>query len=85
MGEFFRENMKCEVCKKEALKNSVVCSKRCGRIRLRIIKLVDKYFPSHGCANCWGDLGGRCTDQCNKEFKEGARFAKDLWGLVQIK
>jgi hypothetical protein len=74
--------MKCQVCEKEAKKNSVVCSDRCQEVRLRLFELVDKYFPTHGCDNCWSDGGGKCTEQCRKEFREGGKFATDLWDLV---
>ena len=74
--------MKCEVCRKEAIENKVICSEHCQKVRLMIFELIDKYFPSHGCDNCWGDLHGKCSDQCNKEFREGHKFAVDLWNLV---
>jgi predicted nucleic acid-binding Zn ribbon protein len=78
--------MKCEVCDKEISKkrHSVICSDRCGQIRLKIYKLIDKYFPVHGCDNCWGDLGQGCTEKCKKEFKDGHEFAQDLWSIINI-
>jgi len=74
----------CEVCGKPALKNVVICSKRCEKVRLYVYKLIDKYFPLHGCSNCWEDLGGRCTDECRKEFQAGREFADDIWSLVKM-
>jgi len=33
-------------------------------------KEMQKYAPKpNGCDNCWGDLGGKCTDKCKEEFK----------------
>ena len=50
--------MKCVICKKEidAKRNSVVCDEKCKNIRLKLLNLVTKYFPTNGCDNCWGDL-----------------------------
>jgi len=77
--------MKCEICKKEAVKNKVICSNpRCAGVRIKIFELISKYFPTNGCDNCWGDLGGKCSDQCNKEFREMGKFAKDLWDFVHF-
>jgi hypothetical protein len=77
--------MKCEICKKEVgpRKNSVVCSDKCKDIRKLIFELEDKYFPRHGCENCWGDLHQGCTEQCKKEFRECQEFGTDLWKLVR--
>lgn len=75
--------MKCEICKKEIkLHNSVVCSGRCKEIRKRIFELGDKYFPTKGCDNCWGDLHQGCSEQCKKEFGESLKFGRDLWDLI---
>ena len=76
--------MKCEVCGKPALKNKVICSELCQKIRLRIYKLGDKYAPTHGCDNCWGDLHQGCTEQCKKEFKKLGEISEDLWSLVYL-
>ena len=76
--------MKCEICGKEASKNKVICSDHYAKIRLKIYRLVDKYFPTHGCDNCWGDLHQGCTKQCKKEFREARKFAKDLWSLIRL-
>ena len=76
--------MRCEICKKEALENKVICSEQCAKIRLKIFELGDKYFPTHGCDNCWGDLRQGCTEQCRKEFKEGGDFMSDLWSLIKL-
>ena len=75
---------KCVVCEKPALENLVVCSEHCQKIRLRILKLIDKYFPTPGCENCRGDLHQGCTEKCQKEFSEMGKFAKDLWFLVSL-
>ena len=74
--------MKCVVCEKEALKNKIICSEQCSEIRLKVFNLMDKYFPTNGCDNCWGDLGGRCSDECHKEFSNARKFGQDLWNLV---
>lgn len=77
--------MRCEICNKEAKKNLVICSsEKCSKVRLEIFRLIDKYFPTHGCDNCWGDLHQGCTEQCNKEFRESGKFAGDLWSLVHL-
>jgi hypothetical protein len=78
--------MECEVCKKELEKekNSVVCSEHCKAVRQFIFDLNNKYFPTHGCDNCWGDLHSGCTEQCKKEFRESLEFGTDLWKLARI-
>lgn len=78
--------MKCDVCKAEIPRerNSVVCSDKCSNIRKRIFELDRKYFPTHGCDNCWGDLHRGCTEQCKKEFRESREFGQDLWSLVRL-
>jgi len=76
--------MKCEICGKEALENKVICSNKCAEIRQRIFNLGNKYFPTHGCDNCWGDLHQGCTEQCKKEFRESRKFYQDLWSLVKL-
>jgi len=76
--------MKCVICNKEATENSIVCSDKCQAVRLEMFRLINKYFPTHGCDNCWGDLHEGCTDQCIREFKEGGAFSGDLWGLVHL-
>lgn len=48
-------------------------------------KEISKYAPKpNGCDNCWGDLGGRCTDQCKEEFKVYGEFWKVVNGLQQV-
>ena len=76
--------IKCEVCNKPALKNKVICSDHCAKIRLKLFELDDKYFPTHGCDNCLGDLREGCTDRCRREFEESRKFGKDLWSLVNL-
>jgi len=74
----------CVVCGKPAKKNIIVCSDHCQNIRLKIFELGDKYFPTNGCDNCWGDLHQGCTEQCKKEFKESGEFLGDLWSLTNL-
>lgn len=77
--------MKCEVCqKKEAMKNVVICSEKCGEIRLAVYELLKKYTPTNGCDNCWGDLHQGCSEQCNREFRESRAFGTDIWKLVRL-
>ena len=76
--------IKCGVCGSPAMKNSVICSDRCAKIRLKMFELDKKYFPTHGCENCWGDLGKGCTEQCRREFRESKEFGQDLWSLVRL-
>ncbi len=76
--------MECEICKKEAMKNKVVCSDHCAEVRDRLFDLIDRYTPTNGCDNCWGDLHDGCSEQCMKEFHEARIFATDLWGLVRL-
>ena len=75
-------SMKCEICKKEAMPNLVICSEHCKEIRQMLFDLGDKYFPIHGCDNCRGDLYQGCSEQCKKEFRDSIKFGKDLWVLV---
>ena len=76
--------MKCVICGKEAMKNKVICSEKCSDVRRKLFELGDKYFPTRGCDNCWGDLHHGCTEQCRKEFREASDFCKDLWSLVRL-
>jgi hypothetical protein len=78
--------MKCQICGIEVPceLNSVVCSDKCADIRLKVFELVNKYYPSSGCPNCWGDLHQSCTDVCKKETHDGYLFATDLWSLVRM-
>ena len=76
--------MKCEICGKEALKNKVICSDHCAKIRQSLFDITNKYFPTHGCDNCWGDLHTGCTEQCKKEFSESLKFGTDLWNIIRI-
>ena len=76
---------KCPVCQETfEVARSMLCSEKCAAIRARVIELDRKYFPCHGCEVCWGDLGGRCSEQCRKEFRESSAFLKDLWSLVRL-
>jgi len=75
--------MKCEVCGNEARKNSVVCSDHCQEIRLKVFRLVDKYFPTNGCDNCWSDLHTGCSEKCKREFSDAMKFGQDVWELVR--
>lgn len=77
--------MKCSVCKtNEALPDSIVCSERCDKIRRTIHILSNKYFPTPGCPNCWGDYGGSCTDKCRAEFSASREFVNDLYELIRL-
>jgi len=49
-----------------------------------LLDLGNKYFPTHGCDNCWGDLHVGCTEQCQKEFREHGEFMMDLWSLIRL-
>lgn len=76
--------MICKICNvEEAKNNSIVCSDDCTEIRLLMIKLVNICAPTNGCDNCWGDLGGGCTEKCKREFENSGKFAKELYSLVQ--
>lgn len=77
--------MKCQICKiKETRPGSIVCSDKCNEIRLRIYKLVEKYTPTNGCANCRGDLGQGCTEKCREEFRLGSEFSRELYSFVKL-
>jgi len=76
--------MKCYICNKKSRKDSIVCSDSCNRIRLLIIQLSNKYTPTNGCDNCWGDLGQGCTIDCKQEFKKSSEFIKDMHKLVVL-
>lgn len=78
--------MKCEICRTEVPreKNSVVCSDKCQQVRLEMFRIDKKYFPTNGCDNCWGDLGGKCSEQCNKEFRASSGFWRDMWSLIRV-
>lgn len=77
--------LKCEICQKPAAKNLVICSdNRCAEIRKKIFELKDKYTPTNGCVNCWGDLHSGCSEQCKREFSKSLEFGKDLWSIIRI-
>lgn len=77
--------MICEICQKEVkLKNSVICSDKCKNIRLKVIRIGNKLFPTPGCESCLGDLHQSCTDKCNKEFRESMNCFKELWSLIRL-
>lgn len=76
--------MKCPICEiKETEPNSIVCSDTCNQKRLTIIRLIDKYTPTNGCDNCWGDLGQGCNKKCKEEFKDAHKFVKELYSLAR--
>ena len=77
-------NRKCVICTNDSLENSVVCSDDCQKVRLQIFSLTDKYTPTHGCDNCWGDLGIGCSTKCRQEFKAMGKFSTDMWSLVHL-
>ena len=74
--------MKCEICKKPAKKNLVIC--KCEKIRAKMFELSERYAPTNGCDNCWGDLGGKCSDKCRQEFKEYGEFWRNMWSLIHL-
>ena len=76
--------MKCEICNNDARENSIVCSDKCQEVRLLRHKILDKYTPTNGCSNCWGDLHEGCTDKCRKEFKKMGELSQDLWKLIRL-
>ena len=78
--------IRCHICNKEVPreKNSVVCSDKCSRIRQRLGEIQVKYFPTHGCENCWGDLHQGCTDLCNREFRKAREFGSDLQSIIDL-
>lgn len=77
--------MKCVICQKEIkLENSIVCSEKCQKIRVKLLEIEGKYFPTHGCENCWGDLHQGCTEQCDREFKASYEFGKDFWSIIRL-
>ena len=76
--------MKCEICGNEAMENSVVCSDKCQQVRLKRFEILNKYTPTHGCDNCWGDLHVGCSSKCQEEFRIMGELSKDLWGLIHL-
>ena len=74
----------CDVCNNKSTENSVVCSDACQEIRLKMFKIGDKYAPTHGCDNCWGDLHQGCSSKCKEEFRLGRELSTDLWELVHL-
>jgi len=76
--------MKCQICGRPARKNSIVCSDNCNDIRLLIMNLSNKYTPTNGCDNCWGDLHQGCTDKCKQEFKNSTEFIKELYNFIRL-
>ena len=75
---------KCEVCGRKAMRNSIVCSDECQEVRLKRHRILDKYTPTHGCDNCWGDLHQGCTNECKAEFKLMGELSQDLWSLIRL-
>ena len=78
--------MICNICKKEITEyaNSNICSERCDKIRKTIIYLIGKYTPTHGCANCWGDLHVGCSQTCSEEFEKAREFSNELYFLIRL-
>lgn len=81
--EIFK-NEQCDVCGKKRMKNIVVCSDRCADIHLLAYQLSDKYFPTNGCDNCWGDLHHGCSEKCKQEFRDSLKHGQDVWRLVHF-
>ena len=48
-----------------------------------IIRLTNKYTPTNGCDNCWGDLHQGCTEKCKVEGKLAHEFVVELYSLVR--
>jgi len=77
------KNNICDVCNQERAKNLVICnSEKCSLARLLAYHIDQKYFPTRGCDNCWGDLGRDCDETCRQEFRDSLKFGQDLWVLV---
>ena len=76
--------IKCEICRKPALKNSVICSDKCAKIRLKRLEIMNKYAHPNGCENCWGDLHQGCTEQCEKELDKYGELGQDLRDLINL-
>ena len=79
--------MKCIICKKEIKievdkPTSTVCSGNCTEAYKMINEFEKKYFPTHGCDNCWGDLHQGCTEKCRKEFRQSFEFGQGLWEII---
>lgn len=76
----------CTVCGTELVKpyRSTLCGGICVDIHRKFMDLTFKYAHPTGCENCWGDLHGRCSDECIRTMKEYGEFMKDLWSLVRI-
>ena len=47
-------------------------------------EILNKYTPTHGCDNCWGDLHVGCSTKCQKEFRIMGELSKDLCGLIHM-
>jgi len=75
---------KCVVCGKPSMKNVIVCSDNCQNISSKLFELNDKYFPTNGCDNCWGDLHNGCSDKCKEERKKSSEFGIDLWLIIRL-
>jgi len=84
MKEEVEKYIKCEICEKPALKNSVICSNKCSKIRLKRLEIMDKYAHPNGCENCWGDLHQGCAVQCQREFQRYGELGQDLWELIKL-
>ena len=76
--------MKCDICGQEALPGKIICSDKCAKIKSKMLDLNRKFTPTHGCANCLGDLHQGCTEECNIEFKKSGEFWKGLWELISL-
>ncbi len=77
--------MKCIICKtSEAQPNSIVCSENCEKIRIMILSMNRRYTPTNGCDNCWGDLGGNCSQKCKDEFEKSQEFIGELYEIIRL-
>ena len=82
--EIKEKYIKCRICGKPALKNSVICSDKCAKIRLKRLEIMDKYAHPNGYNNCWGDLHQGCTEQCRREFEKYGELGEDLMDLIDL-
>ena len=78
--------MNCVICETKVPKgkNSVVCSDKCLSVRKMLFQFMVKYCPTNGCDNCWADLHGKCSEQCDREFREARAIGRDLWKFVHL-
>lgn len=55
-----------------------------GKTILQVLRqIVTKYVPNKGCENCWGDLGGRCTDECWANWRLSRELEQVVVDLIE--